>query len=123
MTAAGDSLRFPAGFLFGAGTSAYQVEGAVDEDGRGPSIWDRFSHEPGRVANGETGDVTSDHYHRWREDVDLMAEIGLTAYRFSIAWPRVQPDGSGVVTRIWMSDASQTSTVIVESGGPRSSTT
>ncbi len=95
MTAAGDSLRFPAGFLFGAGTSAYQVEGAVDEDGRGPSSWDRFSHEPGRVANGETGDVTSDHYHRWREDVDLMAEIGLTAYRFSIAWPRVQPDGSG----------------------------
>jgi beta-glucosidase len=88
-------LTFPDGFLFGAGTSAYQVEGAVDEDGRGPSTWDRFSHEPGRVANDENGDVTSDHNHRWREDVDLMAEIGLTAYRFSIAWPRVQPEGSG----------------------------
>ncbi|MEA2519813.1 MAG: beta-glucosidase [Chloroflexota bacterium] len=88
-------LRFPAGFRWGAGTSAYQVEGAVDEDGRGESIWDRFSHTPGRVAHDDTGDVTSDHYHRWREDVASMAEIGLNAYRFSLAWPRIQPAGRG----------------------------
>jgi beta-glucosidase len=87
--------RVPAGFLWGAGTSAYQVEGAVGEDGRGESIWDRFSHTPGRIADGHTGDVSADHYHRWAEDVDIMAELGLTAYRFSIAWPRMQPDGQG----------------------------
>jgi beta-glucosidase len=89
--------RFPAGFLWGAATSAYQVEGAVDEAGRGPSIWDRFSHEPGRVANGDSADVSADHYHRWAEDVALMAELRLGAYRFSIAWPRVQPTGRGPV--------------------------
>src|SRR5688500_9910107 len=86
---------FPDGFLWGAGTSAYQVEGGVGEDGRGESIWDRFSHAPGRVANGENSDVTSDHYHRWAEDVGLMADIGLSAYRFSIAWPRLLPEGGG----------------------------
>jgi len=88
-------LRFPGGFLWGAATSAYQVEGAVHEDGRGESMWDRFSHTPGRVANDDTADVTTDHYHRWREDVELMAGLGLNAYRFSIAWPRIQPDGRG----------------------------
>jgi beta-glucosidase len=82
-------------FLWGAATSAYQIEGAVLEDGRGPSIWDAFSHSPGRVAAGDTGDVAADHYHRWREDVALMADLGLAAYRFSIAWPRVQPEGRG----------------------------
>jgi beta-glucosidase len=87
--------RFPAGFLWGAATSAYQVEGGVGEDGRGPSIWDRFSHTPGRVVNGDTGDVSADHYHRWAEDVGIMADLGLTAYRFSIAWPRVMPAGDG----------------------------
>ena len=92
-------LDFPPGFLWGAGTSAYQVEGAVAEDGRGPSIWDTFSHMPGRVTNDETADVSSDHYHRWAEDVAIMAELGLRAYRFSIAWPRVQPDGSGAPNR------------------------
>ena len=86
---------FPPGFLWGAATSAYQVEGAAREDGRGPSIWDTFSRVPGRVAGGDTGDVAADHYHRWREDVALMADLGLAAYRFSIAWPRVQPDGQG----------------------------
>jgi beta-glucosidase len=95
MTDGGRRLRFPDGFLWGAATSAYQVEGAVDEDARGPSTWDRFTHEPGRVPNDENADVSADHYHRWREDVGLMAELGLTAYRFSIAWPRVQPDGRG----------------------------
>jgi beta-glucosidase len=86
---------FPAGFRFGAATAAYQVEGAVREDGRGESIWDRFSHRPGAVVNGDTGDVACDHYHRWASDLDLMASLGLESYRFSIAWSRVQPDGRG----------------------------
>lgn len=85
----------PNGFRFGAATASYQVEGAVREDGRGESIWDRFSHKPGAVANGDTGDVACDHYHRWADDLDLMVELGLESYRFSIAWPRVQPDGRG----------------------------
>jgi beta-glucosidase len=91
--------RFPAGFLWGAATAAYQIEGAVDEDGRGPSIWDRFSHTPGAVALGQTGDIACDHYHRLAADLDVMAGIGLTAYRFSIAWPRIQPDGAGTVNQ------------------------
>jgi beta-glucosidase len=90
-------LGFPAGFVWGAATAAYQIEGAAAEDGRGPSIWDTFSHTPGTVLAGDTGDVATDHYHRFREDVALMADVGITAYRFSIAWPRVQPDGSGAV--------------------------
>ncbi|MEV0666391.1 GH1 family beta-glucosidase [Actinomadura luteofluorescens] len=87
--------RFPEGFLWGTATAAYQIEGAVTEDGRGPSIWDSFCAEPGRVKNGDTGDVACDHYHRWPEDVALMADLGVNAYRFSVAWPRVQPDGRG----------------------------
>ena len=82
---------------YGAATAAYQIEGGVHEDGRGESIWDRFSHTPGRVARGETGDVACDHYNRWRADVDLMASLGIEMYRFSIAWPRVMPDGDGAV--------------------------
>lgn len=89
--------RFPEGFLWGAATSAYQVEGAVDADGRGPSIWDVFCRVPGRVRNGDTGDVACDHYRRYREDLDLMADLGLRAYRFSVAWPRVLPEGTGRV--------------------------
>jgi beta-glucosidase len=88
-------MPFPADFAWGTATSSYQIEGAVDEDGRGPSIWDTFSHTPGRVANDDTGDIACDHYHRWAEDVDLIASYGLTAYRFSIAWPRIQPTGRG----------------------------
>ncbi|MGW5548249.1 glycoside hydrolase family 1 protein, partial [Streptomyces sp. NPDC003998] len=88
---------FPDGFLFGAATAGYQIEGAHDEDGRGPSIWDTFSREPGRVAQGATGDVACDHYHRYREDVGLLRELGVDSYRFSIAWPRVQPAGGGPV--------------------------
>jgi beta-glucosidase len=88
-------LTFPPGFLWGAATAAYQVEGAVAEGGRGPSIWDTFSHTPGRVREGHTGDVACDHYHRLGEDVALMAELGLKSYRFSVAWPRVQPGGAG----------------------------
>ncbi|MGD0166416.1 MAG: GH1 family beta-glucosidase [Gaiellaceae bacterium] len=88
---------FPADFGWGVSTSAYQIEGAVNEDGRGPSIWDTFSHEPGRTANGENGDVSCDHYHHWRTDLDLMAELGADLYRFSIAWPRVMPTGKGAL--------------------------
>ncbi len=88
---------FRTGFLWGTATAAYQIEGAVAEDGRGPSIWDTFAHTPGRTHDGETGDVACDHYHRWAEDVALLAELGVNAYRFSLAWPRIQPDGRGPV--------------------------
>ncbi|KQV14259.1 MULTISPECIES: GH1 family beta-glucosidase [unclassified Kitasatospora] len=86
---------FPQGFVWGAATAAYQIEGAAAENGRTPSIWDTFSHTPGKVANGDHGDIAIDHFHRFRDDVRQMAEIGLTAYRFSISWPRVQPTGRG----------------------------
>jgi beta-glucosidase len=87
--------RFPAGFAWGAATAAYQIEGAVAEGGRGPSVWDTFSHRAGAVRHGDTGDVAADHYHRWPEDIELMSALGIAAYRFSIAWPRVQPGGQG----------------------------
>ena len=90
-------LGLPPGFLFGTSTASYQVEGATAEDGRGPSIWDTFTAQPGRVVDGSTGDVACDHYHRWPEDVSLMARLGADGYRFSVAWPRVQPSGSGPV--------------------------
>jgi beta-glucosidase len=96
-TTAAVAPRFPAGFHWGAASSAYQIEGAWDEDGREPSIWDTFARTPGKVRNGDTGDVAIDHYHRWAEDVRLMADLGLTAYRFSTAWPRIQPGGRGPV--------------------------
>ncbi|MET0789529.1 MAG: GH1 family beta-glucosidase [Cellulomonas sp.] len=89
----------PTGFLFGASTASYQIEGATTEDGRGPSIWDTFTAEPGRIVDGSSGAVTCDHYHRWREDVGLMRRLGLDGYRFSIAWPRIQPTGSGPANR------------------------
>lgn len=88
---------FPPGFLWGAATSAYQIEGAPEADGKGLSIWDVFSRTPGNCRNDETGDIACDHYHRFREDVALMRELGLRAYRFSISWPRVVPDGEGAV--------------------------
>ena len=91
--------RFPDGFLWGVSTSAYQVEGAVDADGRGPSIWDTFSHTPGKIAGGDTGDVACDHYRRWRDDLYLLAGLGVNAYRFSLAWPRIFPDGDGRLER------------------------
>jgi beta-glucosidase len=88
-------VQFPDGFVWGTATAAYQIEGAVDEDGRGPSIWDKFGTVPGAIAGVATGAVACDHYHRYAEDVDLMAGLGVNAYRFSIAWPRIQPDGTG----------------------------
>ncbi|WP_426323544.1 GH1 family beta-glucosidase [Microbacterium sp. E-13] len=87
----------PANFLFGAATAAYQIEGAATEDGRGASIWDVFSHTPGKTLGGDTGDRATDHYHRYSEDLELIADLGLDAYRFSVAWPRIQPTGSGAV--------------------------
>ncbi len=86
---------FPNGFVWGTATSAYQVEGAVNEDGRGPSIWDTFSHQPGHIADGTSADRANDHYHRYKEDVGLIKQLGVRAYRFSIAWPRVFPEGTG----------------------------
>ena len=90
-------MIFPEDFVWGAATASYQIEGAVKEDGRGQSIWDTFSHTPGNVADGDTGDVACDHYHRFRDDVALMRELRLGAYRFSVAWPRIQPDGHGAI--------------------------
>ncbi|MDT5042559.1 MAG: beta-glucosidase [Actinoplanes sp.] len=93
------ALSFPDGFVWGAATAAYQIEGAANEDGRGLSIWDTFSRTPGKVFAGHTGDVACDHYHRYPDDVTLMAGLGLASYRFSISWPRIQPDGTGPVNR------------------------
>ena len=90
-----DGANFPPGFVWGTATSSYQVEGAVNEDGRGPSIWDTFTHRSGKIEDGSTGDRANDHYHRYKEDVRLIKELGAKAYRFSIAWPRVFPDGDG----------------------------
>ncbi|GAA1830169.1 GH1 family beta-glucosidase [Luedemannella flava] len=92
-------LNFPDGFRWGAATAAYQIEGAAAEDGRTPSIWDTFSHTPGKVRDGDTGDVACDHYHRAAEDLALISGMGLGAYRFSVAWPRIQPGGRGPVNQ------------------------
>ena len=92
-----DLSWIPANFVWGVATSAYQIEGATAEDGRLPSIWDTFSHTAGKVAGGATGDVACDHYHRWRDDIAMMKALGVDAYRFSIAWPRVVPAGDGPV--------------------------
>ena len=91
------TLDFPVDFAWGTATASYQIEGAWNEDGKGESIWDRFAHTPGRIKDGDTGDVACDHYHRWAEDVALMKSLGLRAYRFSVSWPRVLPAGRGAV--------------------------
>ena len=87
--------KFPKGFEWGASTSAYQIEGAWNEDGKGESIWDRFCHKSGHINNGDTGDVACDHYHRYESDIKIMKEMGLKAYRFSISWSRIFPNGYG----------------------------
>ena len=86
---------FPDGFVWGAATASYQIEGAVREDGRGSSIWDVFSQTPGKVVNGDTGEIACDHYHRWRDDIGLMRDIALPNYRLSLSWPRILPEGTG----------------------------
>ena len=91
---------FPANFLWGAATSAYQIEGAVNEDGRTSSVWDHFASTPGKTYQGQTGEHAADHYHRMEEDVALMAELNLGSYRFSISWPRVLPEGIGTVNQL-----------------------
>ncbi|WP_027346739.1 GH1 family beta-glucosidase [Hamadaea tsunoensis] len=91
------ATTFPAGFRWGVATASYQIEGAAQEDGRAPSIWDTFSRTPGRVADGHTGQVACDHYHRYAEDIAIMRGLGVGTYRFSLAWPRIQPDGSGPI--------------------------
>ena len=86
---------FPKDFVWGVATSSFQIEGAATADGKGPSIWDRFCQVPGAIADASNGDVACDHYHRWREDLDLIQSLGVDAYRFSVSWPRVQPLGAG----------------------------
>jgi beta-glucosidase len=93
------ALPFPDGFTWGAATAAYQIEGAAGADGKGQSVWDTFSHTPGKVRGGDTGDIACDAYHRYAEDAGLMAALGLGAYRFSVSWPRIQPDGRGAVNQ------------------------
>src|SRR5690554_7010183 len=88
-------MIFPDDFIWGAATASYQIEGAFDEDGRGESIWDQFSHTPGKILHGHTGDVACNHYHLYKEDVALMKQLGVDSYRFSIAWPRIFPQGAG----------------------------
>lgn len=107
---------FPKDFVWGAATASYQIEGAWDEDGKGESIWDRFSHTPGNVDNGDTGNVACDHYHRWRDDVDLMKELGLKAYRFSISWPRILPAGRGKINEAGIDFYSQLVDALLEAG-------
>jgi len=108
--------RFPEGFLWGVATSAYQIEGSVDVDGRGPSIWDTYSHMPGKIDGGGTGDVACDHYRRWREDVDLIASLDVNAYRFSIAWPRIFPTGAGPVEQRGLDHYSRLIDALLERG-------
>src|SRR3990170_6877662 len=92
-------MSFPEDFVWGTATASYQIEGAVHEDGRGTSIWDTFAHSPGTISDGTNGDVADDHYHRFAEDIELLAGLGMDAYRFSIAWPRIQPTGMGAVNQ------------------------
>jgi beta-glucosidase len=119
-TPAAASGRFPEGFLWGTATAAYQIEGAVTEGGRTPSIWDTFSHTPGRVVGGDTGDVADDHYHRFRADVAILAELGMQAYRFSVAWPRitpqVTPEGLGPVNEAGLNFYSELVDELVAAG-------
>src|SRR5665648_943742 len=109
-----DRKEFPADFAWGTATASYQVEGAPDVDGRGPSIWDVFTRVPGAIADGRTGDLADDHYRRFREDVAIMADLGVNAYRFSIAWSRIQADGTGPVNPAGIAFYRQLSEALLE---------
>ena len=108
--------RFPDGFLWGVATSSYQIEGSPEADGKGRSIWDTFTHTPGKIDGGGTGDVACDHYRRWREDVDLIASLGVNAYRFSISWPRLYPTGRGRLERRGLDHYSRLIDALLERG-------
>src|SRR5690606_8000159 len=109
-------FRFPEGFLWGAATAAHQIEGSPLADGAGPSIWTRFAHTPGMTLNGDTGDVACDHYHRWKEDVRLMRDLGLQAYRFSVSWSRILPEGIGRVNQAGLDFYSRLVDELLENG-------
>src|SRR5690606_3783728 len=109
-------FRFPPGFLWGAATAAHQIEGSPLADGAGPSIWTRFAHTPGMTLNGDTGDVACDHYHRWKDDVRLMRELGLQAYRFSVSWSRILPEGTGRVNQAGLDFYSRLVDELLENG-------
>jgi beta-glucosidase len=109
-------LLFPEGFVWGVATSAYQIDGAWEEDGRGESIWDRFVHTPGNVQDGSSGDVACDHYHRWPEDVAIMQTLGITCYRFSISWPRILPQGRGQINQPGLDHYSRLVDGLLEAG-------
>ena len=109
-------ITFPPEFVWGAATAAYQIEGAWNEDGKGESIWDRFSHTPSMVHQGDTGDIACDHYHRWPGDIDLMKSLGLNAYRFSISWPRVYPSGRGQINSAGLDFYDQLVDALLEAG-------
>lgn len=111
-----DAFAFPDGFLWGAATAAHQIEGSPLADGAGPSIWTRFAHTPGLTHNGDTGDVACDHYRRWKDDVRLMRELGLTAYRFSVSWSRVLPEGTGRVNPAGLDFYSRLVDALLEAG-------
>ncbi|MFL6577645.1 MAG: glycoside hydrolase family 1 protein, partial [Povalibacter sp.] len=107
---------FPSGFLWGAATAAYQIEGAWKEDGRGESVWDRFAHTPGKVLNGDNGDVACDSYHRFQDDIALLKQMNLKTYRYSIAWPRIQPDGRGKANEKGLDYYKRLTDAILEAG-------
>jgi beta-glucosidase len=107
---------FPKGFVWGAATASYQIEGAWQADGKGESIWDRFCHTPGKIEQSDTGDLACDHYHRWREDVAILKEMGVNAYRFSIAWPRLLPAGRGAVNPAGISFYDRLVDALLEAG-------
>ena len=111
-----EKLNFPEKFIWGAATASYQIEGGWDADGKGESVWDRFSHTPGKIHAGDTGDVACDHYHHWKEDVALMKNLGLKAYRFSISWPRVLPTGRGTINQPGLNFYSQLVDELLQAG-------
>nr|THJ78314.1 beta-glucosidase [Acetivibrio thermocellus] len=109
-------ITFPKDFIWGSATAAYQIEGAYNEDGKGESIWDRFSHTPGNIADGHTGDVACDHYHRYEEDIKIMKEIGIKSYRFSISWPRIFPEGTGKLNQKGLDFYKRLTNLLLENG-------
>ncbi len=110
------TVHFPSNFVWGTATASYQIEGAWNEDGKGESIWDRFTHTPSKILGGDTGDVACDHYHRWPEDIELMADLGLNAYRFSISWPRILPNGRGQINQAGLDFYSRLVDGLLEAG-------